>query len=122
MTQKQTLVLEALLTTSSKEAAAAQARVSRATVDAYLADPDFIAEYNTRRRGMVDAACTALQASLCAAADTLTEIMKDSQNGPNSRIQAARSVLEYGVKLTELTDLAARVEALEAAQRERDGA
>lgn len=51
------------------------------------------------------------------AVQTLTAIMGNEQNGPQSRIQAARSVLEYGVKLTELTDIAARVEALEEAAK-----
>lgn len=120
MTQKQVRVLSALLSTPSKEAAAAEAGVSRQTVDNYLADPDFRAEYNAQRSSMVDAACTTLQAALTDAASTLTEIMKNTENSPGSRIQAARSVLEYGVKLTELTDLAARVEALETAQKERE--
>jgi hypothetical protein len=48
------------------------------------------------------------------AVDVLTTIMKETDTSPGTRISAARSVLDYGVKLTELTDLAARVAALEA--------
>lgn len=106
------------MTHSTKEAAAQAAGVNRATVDAYLADPDFLNEYNARRRWLLDAACSSLQRAMADAVDTLTEIMHSAQSAPQARIQAARSVLEYGVKLTELTDLAARVEALEEAAKE----
>ena len=112
--------MEALLTTQSKEDAAIAAGVSRTTVDAYLADSAFRSEYDNRRSGMVEAACTALQSSLTEAVNTLTEIMREPGNAPQSRIQAARSVLEYGVKLMEITDLTRRIEALEAMQKERE--
>lgn len=46
----------------------------------------------------------------------LTSIMANERLNSGNRITAARSVLEYGVKLTELTDLAARVKALEERQ------
>lgn len=114
MTPKQARVMEALLTHSTKEAAAQAAGVNRSTVDAYLTDPDFRSEYEERRRCLLDAVCSSLQSAMSDAVQTLTEIMSNAENAPQARIQAARSVLEYGVKLTELTDLAARVEALEA--------
>lgn len=118
MTQRQTKVLQALLTTTSKEAAAQAAGVNRKTVDEYLQDDEFRQEYDRQRRQLIDNACGELQRAMTEAVQTLTAIMGNEQNGPQSRIQAARSVLEYGVKLTELTDIAARVEALEEAAKE----
>lgn len=118
MTQKQSRVMEALLTHSTKEAAAQAAGVNRETVDRYLDDPDFRDEYDARRRWLLDAACSSLQRSMADAVSTLTEIMSAPKYAPQARIQAARSVLEYGVKFTELTDLAARVAALEKAAKE----
>lgn len=110
-------ILSALIAHSTVSAAAAAAGVSERTIYSRLSDDAFRAEYEARRHMTLDAACERLQASLTAAVEVLTAIMQNAENSPQSRIQAARSVLEYGVKLTELTDLARRVEALEAAQR-----
>ena len=109
-------ILCALIAHKTITAAAASAGVSERTVYSRLADDAFRAEYDRRQRTTLDHACKTLQAALTDAVEVLTAIMADSQNAPQSRITAARSVLEYGVKLTELTDLAARVAALEAAQ------
>ena len=57
--------------------------------------------------------------ALTDAVDVLTEIMKGAEVSPANRLTAVRSMLEYSVKLTELTDLAARVKALEDRQNER---
>lgn len=111
-------ILSALLSANTIGAAAAAAGVSERTVYARLADDDFRAEYERRRRATLENACKTLQSALTDAVEVLTSIMQDAENSPQSRITAARSVLEYGVKLTELTDLAARVEALEAAAKE----
>lgn len=111
-------ILSSLLSASTVGAAAAEAGVSERTVRARLADDAFRAEYERRRRATLDNACRTLQSALTDAVDVLTSIMQDAENSPQSRITAARSVLEYGVKLTELTDLAARVAALEAAAKE----
>lgn len=111
-------ILAALLAERSIPAAAVAAGVSERTVYSRLADDDFRTEYERRRRATLDNACRTLQSALTDAVEVLTTIMQNAENSPQSRITAARSVLEYGVKLTELTDLAARVEALEAAAKE----
>lgn len=111
-------ILAALLAERSIPAAAEAAGVSERTVYSRLADDAFRSEYERRRRATLDNACRTLQSALTDAVDVLTSIMQDAENSPQSRITAARSVLEYGVKLTELTDLAARVAALEAAAKE----
>lgn len=111
-------LLTALLTTSTINSAAEKAGVTEKTIRNRLADPDFRAEYDQRRRSMVDNACKTLQLAMTGASAILGNIAKDQSVSPAARISAARSVLEYGYKLTELTDLAARVAALEAAAKE----
>ncbi len=111
-------IISALIATKTIGAAAVAAGVSERTIYTRLADDDFRAEYERRQSMTLDAVCKALQEAMTDAVDVLTTIMKDAETSPQSRITAARSVLEYGVKLTELTDLAARVEALEAAAKE----
>ena len=111
-------ILAALIATRSVPEAAAASGVSERTIYSRLADEGFKAEYEARRRCTLDNACKALQTALTDAVDVLTTIMKDARISAANRITAARSVLDYGVKLTELTDLAARVAALEAAAKE----
>lgn len=112
-------ILSALIATKTISAAAATAGVSERTIYSRLADDDFRAEYERRQSMTLDAACKALQGAMTEAVEVLTSIMKDADTGPTARITAARNVLDYGVKLTELTDLAARVAALEAAREEQ---
>lgn len=108
--------MTALLTTRSVPEAARAAGVSERTVYSRLSNEGFCAAYEQKRRATLDNACKCLQSALTDAVEVLTAIMKDAEAATQHRITAARSVLEYGVKLTELTDLAARVEALEACQ------
>ena len=110
-------ILSALIAKSTVAEAAQSAGVSDRTVYSRLADDAFRAEYDRRRTMTLDHACKTLQTALTDAVEVLTSIMKGAEISPASRITAARSVLEYGVKLTELTDLAARVQALEDRQK-----
>ena len=111
-------ILSALIATKTISAAAVAAGVSERTVYSRLADDDFRAEYERRQSMTLEAACKALQEAMTDAVDVLTSILKEADASPATRISAVRSVLDYGVKLTELTDLAARVAALEAAAKE----
>lgn len=118
MKQNDEKILSALLTSVTIEKAAEKAGVTEKTVRNRLADDGFRNEYDQRRRSMVDNACRILQVSMSSAASVLASIMQDKKISPTARIAATRSVLDYGVKLTELTDLAARVAALETAAKE----
>ena len=111
-------ILSALIAAKTISAAAATAGVSERTVYSRLADDDFRAEYERRQSMTLDAACKALREAMTEAVDVFTSIMKEADTSPATRVSAARSVFDYGVKLTELTDLAARVTALEAAAKE----
>lgn len=110
-------ILSALIATKTISAAAVAAGVSERTIYSRLADDDFRAEYERRQSTTLDAACKALQTAMTDAVEVLTSIMKETDTSPATRISTARSVLDYGVKLTELTDLAARVAALEAYEK-----
>lgn len=108
-------LLLALLTTSTISGAAEKAGVTEKTIRNRLSDNDFRAEYKRRQSMTLDSACKALQDAMTDAVSVLTSIMKEADTSPSARIAAARSVCEYSIKMTELTDLAARVAALEAA-------
>ena len=97
MTPKQQKALLALLTTPTKEKAAAAAGITSKTLRGYLADPEFQAEYRKAFAGMVE----------------------DSGEGSQFRISAARSILEYSLKLTEQNDILAKLKELEKAVERR---
>ena len=57
-----------------------------------------------------------LQGNLCGAIDTLNEIMTDPEAPKQTRANCAVSILQYGAKYTEATDIIERLEAIEETQ------
>lgn len=115
MTPKQNKVLAALLTAPNKAAAAQAAGISPRTLRDYLADPGFQAEYKRAFAGLVEDATRQAQQAIAPALSTLREIVESENENAQARISAARSILEYSMKLTEQTDILARLIELEAA-------
>lgn len=118
MTPKQQKALVALLTQPTKEKAATAAGITSKTLRSYLDDPEFRAEYRKAFSELVEDATRKVQKTLDPAVAVLREVMEnDSENG-QVRVSAARSVLEYGLKMTEQTDILNRLQELEAAMQE----
>lgn len=115
MTPKKQKALVALLTQPTKEKAAAAAGITSKTLRGYLDDPEFQAEYRKVFAGLVRDATRKAQQTLNPAISVLQEIMEDGDENGQVRVSAARSVLEYGMKLTEQTDILDRLRELEAA-------
>lgn len=118
MTPKQQKALLALLTNPTKEKAAAAAGITSKTLRGYLADPEFQTEYKKAFGDLVEDVTRQTQQALSPAVSTLREIVEDGDESTQARISAARSILEYGLKLTEQTDILSRLEELEAAVNE----
>ena len=119
MTPKQQKALLALLTNPTKEKAAAAAGITSKTRRGYLADPEFQAEYRKAFAGMVEDATRQAQQAIAPALSTLREVVEDSGEGSQFRISAARSILEYSLKLTEQNDILAKLKELEKAVERR---
>lgn len=115
MTGKQARALQALLTCPTQAAAAQAAGIGLTTLKRYLNDDEFQREYRKAVSGLVAEAATQAKQSLSPALSTLREVMQDTDQNAQARISAARSVLEYGLKLTEQSDILARLDELEAA-------
>lgn len=118
MTPKQQKALLALLTNPTKEKAAAAAGITSKTLRGYLADPEFQAEYRKAFAGMVEDATRQAQQAIAPALSTLREVV-DSGESSQFRISAARSILEYSLKLTEQNDILAKLQELEKAVERR---
>lgn len=54
-----------------------------------------------------------VQQAIAPALSTLREIVEDGEENAQARISAARSLLEYSLKLTESTDILNRLNELE---------
>ena len=113
MTPKKEKALAALLAQPTKGAAAAAAGIDVKTLWRYLQDPEFQKAYQKAFSELVGDVTRQAQQSLSPALSTLREIMEDADQGGTVRIQAARSLLEYGLRLTEITDILRALEAAE---------
>lgn len=114
MTPKKQKALLALLANPTKEKAAAAAGITSKTLRAYLADPEFQSEYKKAFAGLVEDATRQAQQAIAPALSTLREVVEDSGEGTQFRISAARSILEYSLKLTEQNDIITKLQELEA--------
>ena len=110
-------IMLALLEYPTMQEAAKACGIAKATIYRRMQEPSFKAEYAKRRRLLVEAACGALQGKISEAVEALSEIMSDGSAGKMARVQAARAVLEFGIKTVETLDVLPRLEALEEAQK-----
>lgn len=117
---KQRKVLIALIQSPTYKEAARIAGVGESTVARYMMEPGFRGVYDDCMESLLQEACGQSQRSLSSALSTLWEICENKEENSQARVQAARAILEYGLKLTEVADLDARVSALEE-EREKRG-
>lgn len=105
LSPKQNKAIQALLTQPTKTDAAQAAGISPRTLREYLANPEFQTEYKKACGELVTDATRQAQQSLNPALTALRSIVDDPNQNTNARIAAARSLLEYGLRLTEISDI-----------------
>ena len=105
--------MQALLTQPTKKAAAEAAGIAPRTLRDYLADPEFQKEYGKAARALVMDATREAQQALSPALQALREIVENPEEASGNRTAAARSLLEYGLRLTEFSDILPLVDAAE---------
>lgn len=113
MTPKKSRALAALLTAPNREAAARVAGISPRTLRAYLSDPSFAAEYQRLQAEQIADAAQRGRQNMTAAMDALRAVMDDEDQNGQTRVQAARSLLEFSLKLDERENILRRLSALE---------
>lgn len=119
--RKREQAIAALIEKPTIREAAEKAGVSESTLFRWLAEEGFQEAYRKAKRQLVDSSITRLQKITGEAVEALREVMNDSESPPSSRVMAARTVLEMGIKAVELEDLEARVQALEKMMENRNG-
>jgi hypothetical protein len=113
LTPKQERAIASLLSQPTIEAAAESLGVNPATIHRWLSDPAFADAYRDARRAAVTQAVTRLQQVSGAAVGVLVQVMADKANPASTRVNAAKTVLEFSFRAVELEDLAERIAALE---------
>ena len=112
--QKESAII-GLLTRPTLDEAAKYAHVSSTTLWRWQQDPIFQAEYRKARGLAMGRALAQLQQASFTAVKTLQEIMEDRKASASARVMAARTVLEMGLRATEVDDFGSRLSALECA-------
>lgn len=113
-------LLLALACGASVESAARQCRLSERTVYRRLADPAFRRELANMRADMVQRSAGMLTAAAMESVKTLITLQAGT-SPPNTRLGAAKAVLEIGAKLRESADLEERVADLEQRLQDKGG-
>ena len=105
--------IQALLTSRDVPSAAKAAEISERTMWRYLAEDEFQKEYREARRKAVAHGLAGVQAACAEAVGTLRDVMGSPDSPPQAKVSAARCVLEMAIKVSELDDLAERIQKLE---------
>lgn len=121
MTPRKEKALQALLVSRTRAEAARAAGIGESTLRGYLQDPEFSERYREAFGNLVQDATRQAQQALALAISTLTEIMGNTDEQATARIQAARSTLEYALKLTEQNDIMRQLDELERWKEELNG-
>lgn len=113
ITGKQQKAIAALLQTSTNKEAARAAGVSDSTLQRYLTDPEFKREYIRQSNKLIDEALIKANKSLSLAFGTLADICEDITENGQTRVSAARSIIEYTLRVHDLADIDIRLQRLE---------
>lgn len=109
--RKRELAIAALLVAGSIHEAAAQAGISESTLDEWLRDPEFSADYARARRRVLDGVIGKLQQAASAAVEALTRNLNCGT--ASVEVRAAEAILTHTFRGVEITDLAVRLEEVE---------
>ena len=113
-------IIAALVEAGSIKEAAGKLNCTPRTLYERMKKPAFRELYNQAKGELMKTATAKLQAHLSGAVNTLVGIMNDKETAPQTRANCAVSILQYGARYAEATDIIERLEALEAAQELRD--
>jgi len=115
---KDVILLNALLIYPTIREASEATGVPETTIYSKLRNSEFKNRYNEAKTQMLQNTVTFLQMRLQDATSTIVDIMNDPETASQVRINAARSVFDYCIRLTEQTEILRRLEALEELQKD----
>lgn len=110
---KRGTAISALLSSGSIREAAEKTGVCVRTLQGWMKDESFKADYQEARKTLVQQATARLRSIMTQAVDVLAEVMNEAANPPGPRISAAKTVLEMALKAVENEEIIDRLSALE---------
>lgn len=110
---KQEQLIVALMNEPTISQAAKRLKVNESTIFRMMQDESFKAQYREARRALLYNSISQLQAISGEAVQTLRNIMNDAEVSPAVRVNAAKSILDMGLKVTELEEVTERIERIE---------
>lgn len=113
LTATQERALSALLSERTIQGASEASGVPYRTITRWMQQEAFSREYRARLDALVNDATSTLKKSLTGAVEVLREIAENSEAPPTSRISAARTLLDSGLRYIETLDIIQRLEAVE---------
>jgi hypothetical protein len=113
MTRKRSEAIAALLECPTVSMAAQKTGIGETTLWRWMKNDEFRTAYREAKRRLVDSAINRLSAASSGAVDTLVDVMKDKDSPANSRVSAAKSILETSIKVIEIESLEDRMTVLE---------
>lgn len=106
-------LLAVLTVTPTVTAAAAAAGVGQRTIYRRLQNPEFRRQLEEQRLKSLETARNGFLARLMDAVDTISGVMMNGENRPETRLRAAGMMIDAGLRLVEVTDIEKRLDALE---------
>lgn len=113
LSRKKEQAIIALLEAPTVKEAAEMVKINPATLYKWMALPEFEEAYRKARHRAMGEAIARLQQASSEAVDTLRDVMGDQEATPASRVTAARTVLELGMRGTEIEVIEVRLKQLE---------
>lgn len=118
LTLVQHKAIGALLTERTLAEAAAKTKVSRSTIYDWLKQDTFKRELTKQRQKMNDLAIQKIRDSVIEAVDVLVKLMKKEDSG-YIQLLAARTIIDYNLKIKEIDDVEGRLKKIERVILER---
>jgi hypothetical protein len=113
--RKKQLAISALLENPTVKDAAAASGLADSTLWRWMKEPSFRAAYGEAKRQVVENSISRLQKIAGEAAGVLGSLMVDESSPPNTRVAAAKIVLELSLRGVETADILSRLDMLETA-------
>lgn len=117
--RKRQLAISALLENPTVKDAAAASGLAHSTLWRWMKEPSFRAAYGEAKRQVVENSISRLQKIAGEAAGVLGSIMRNESSPQNTRVAAAKIVLELSLRGVETADILTRLDLLERALSNR---
>ena len=107
------ILISTLLNEGTIQATANKLKCSPVTVYNHMNEAGFKDDFNKAKRDILEATCNKLTSNLLAGVETVAEIMNNTDNSPQIRLNAVGLLFNTCIRLTEQTEVLQRIEKLE---------